>query len=60
MDLVFPSVVYTEYTDVHLHSQPVSKEGDQTGIDTKLDRISLVVGSENMFSTGLECLALLE
>ena len=35
-------------------------EGYKARIDTKLNRISLVVGSENMFSTGIECLALLE
>ena len=60
MDLVFPSVVHTEHTDIHLQSKPVGKEGNQTGVDTKLYRISLVVGSENMFSTGIEGLALLE
>ena len=60
MYLIVPAVADAEDSYVHLHSEPVRKEGDDAGIHSQLERIRLFVCTLDELAARIEGLSLRE
>ena len=59
-DLIVPAVTYTEDADIEFHCKPFSKEGNDTRVNSQFKGICLIVGANDMFSSRIEGLSLLQ